>query len=236
MEMSRIIEALRKGRTGVVKPASRIAFLVALGAAAAWPGMAAAHPHIWADARVDLAISGNTVTALQHVWRFDDIFTATVLVEFDKNADNRLDDAELAEVGKTVRESIAEYDYFQVVQADGKDVAMQPPEVVIADYQDDRLLLIFESKMQTPLPLAGTLSFAVYDPTFYTAIDYANDTDMVSEGLPANCRREVIRPDPDEILAQNSQNLDEAFYETTDMTKLTGIFATRLQLTCGATQ
>ena len=113
---------------------------------------------------------------------------------------------------------------------------MRAPDAVIADYQDDRLVILFESRLATPLPLDGTLSFAVYDPTFYTAIDYMNDGDMISEGLPPDCRREVIRPDPDEILAQNSQNLTEAFYETTDMTQLTGIFATRLQLTCGGDQ
>ena len=173
------------------------------------------------------------MTALQHVWRFDDIFSATVVIEFDKNADNRLDEAELAEIGTTVRESIADYDYFQVVQVDGKDIATQAPETVIADYQDGRLVILFESRMKQPLPLSGTLTFAVYDPTFYTAIDFMEDSDMVSEGLPGACTREVIRPDPDEILAQNSENLTEAFYETTDMTQLTGIFATRLQLTCG---
>ncbi|MFP1632195.1 DUF1007 family protein [Zhengella sp. ZM62] len=195
-----------------------------------------AHPHVWAEARLDLAIEDGKVAALQHVWRFDDIFTATVVIEFDKNADNRLDDGELAEIGSTVRESIADYDFFQVVQADGQDVAMRAPDTVIADYQDERLVILFESRLATPLPLNGTLTFAVYDPTFYTAIDYMNDGDMVSDGLPPACRREVIRPDPDEILAQNSENLTEAFYETTDMTQLTGIFATRLQLTCGGDQ
>ncbi|MCB1425876.1 MAG: DUF1007 family protein [Brucellaceae bacterium] len=194
---------------------------------------ARAHPHVWAEARLDLALAGDQVTALQHVWRFDDIFSATVVIEFDKNADNRLDEAELAEIGTTVRESIADYDYFQVVQVDGKDIATQAPETVIADYQDGRLVILFESRMKQPLPLSGTLTFAVYDPTFYTAIDFMEDSDMVSEGLPGACTREVIRPDPDEILAQNSENLTEAFYETTDMTQLTGIFATRLQLTCG---
>lgn len=208
--------------------------LLAIGTAAGLaPAPSLAHPHVWAEARMDLAISGGAVQAMQHVWLFDDIFSSTVLIEFDKNADNKLDDAELREVGETVRGSIAEYDYFQLVMADDKPVPMDPPADVLADFKDGRLVLIFESKVKTPLPLKGKLDFAVYDPTFYTAIDYQDDKDMVADGLPATCKSQVIRPDPDEILAQNSKNLTEAFYETTDMTKLTGIFATRLELTCG---
>ncbi|MCB1419843.1 MAG: DUF1007 family protein, partial [Notoacmeibacter sp.] len=82
----------------------------------ATPPAVEAHPHIWAEARLELAITDGKLTGLRHVWRFDDIFSSTVLLEFDKNADNKLDEAELAEVGNTVRGSIAEYDYFQLVQ------------------------------------------------------------------------------------------------------------------------
>ena len=65
--------------------------------------------------------------SLRHLWRFDDVFSSTVLMEFDKNADLKLDDAELEECRKTVFTSLAEYNYFQLVTVDGKDVAMKPP-------------------------------------------------------------------------------------------------------------
>lgn len=217
---------------GFGKGAARLFATVALVGASVTA--AGSHPHIWAEARLELNIAEGKLAALQHVWRFDDIFSSTVLLEFDANADNALDAAELAKVGETVRGSIADYDYFQLVQHDGKDVEMTPPEAVIADFKDQRLILIFESKVKEPLALTGTVTAAVYDPTFYTAIDYMKDEDMASDNLPPACAREVVRPDPDEILAQNSQNLTESFYETTDMNNLTGIFATRLKLTCKA--
>ena len=62
-----------------------------------------------------------------HVWRFDDLFSSTVLMEFDKNSDLKLDDAELEDVSKTVYDSLAEYNYFQLVterrQGRGDDAA-----------------------------------------------------------------------------------------------------------------
>ncbi len=198
------------------------------------PAPAMAHPHVWAEARLDLEIGADGVTALQHVWRFDDIFSATVLVEFDKNADNALDDDELADVSKTVTASLAEYDYFQTVLQDGFDIDTLPPEFIVAQMQDNRLVLLFESKLKQPLPLKGKLQFAVYDPTFYTAIDFVNDTDMVSDAMPPYCTRKVVRPDPDELVTKNAAKLDEYFYQTTDMSQLSGIFATRLELDCNA--
>jgi ABC-type uncharacterized transport system substrate-binding protein len=193
--------------------------------------VAYAHPHVFAEARLELLINPDgTVKSLRHVWRFDDFFSSTVLVQFDMNKDLKLEKSELEAVGKTVHDSLAEYDYFQLVTQDGKDVAMQAPDHLIADFQDNRLLILFESHPKLPLKLTGRTDFGVYDPTFYTAIEFHNDADIVVEGLPANCTKKVIRPDPDEAIAQNKNTLTDAFFN--DSTDLSKIFATKLELTC----
>ncbi|RLQ88435.1 DUF1007 family protein [Notoacmeibacter ruber] len=196
------------------------------------PAAALSHPHVWAEARMEVVIEGDTVTALRHVWRFDDIFTATVIMEFDSNADDTLDAAELEAVGKVIRESTAEFDYFQSVTVNGKAAPMMPPPVIATDLQDGRLLVFFESRTMPPVPLSGKLAFGVFDPTFYTAIDFQNDSDLVSEGLPSQCERTVIRPDPDKLIEENADQLDQYFYDTTDTMNPSGIFATRLELNC----
>ena len=139
--------------------------------------------------------------SLRHLWRFDDVFSSTVLMEFDKNADLKLDDAELKEVAETVLASLAEYNYFQLVTVDGKDVAMKPPPQLMANFDNDQLIILFESEPKAPLKLAGKIDFGVYDPTFYTAIDFIEDDNMAVDRLAADCTRKVIRPDPDEAIA-----------------------------------
>jgi ABC-type uncharacterized transport system substrate-binding protein len=199
--------------------------------AAATP--ARVHPHVFADARLDVDVDAHgNVTALKHVWRFDDVFSSTVLVEFDKNADLKLDDAELQDVSNTVYESLAEYGYFQIVTLNGKDVAMQKPEALIANFENNQLIILFQSAPKEPLKLAGKVDFGIYDPTFYTAIDFVEDDQMAVNGMPATCKRAVIRPDPDEALAQNQQNLTDAFFNDPSGTDMSKIFATRLELTC----
>lgn len=196
---------------------------------------ASVHPHVFAEARLDVMLNPDkTVKSLRHLWRFDDLFSSTVLMEFDKNSDLKLDDAELAEVSKTVFESIGEFNYFQVVTSDGKDVPMKPPARLIANFEDQQLIILFETEPKEPLKLSGKLDFGVYDPTFYTAIDFTDDANMTVADLPANCTRQVIRPDPDQAIAQNQASLTEAFFNDPAGTDMSKIFATKLELNCKA--
>jgi ABC-type uncharacterized transport system substrate-binding protein len=221
---------------GVNRQASKtIRIAVATAAAAIIPQQAFVHPHIYAEASLEVTIAPDrTVRSLGHVWRFDDLFSTTVLFEFDKNKDLVLDDAELEDVATTVHGSLADYDYFQIVSADGKDVTMQAPERLIAMFEKEQLVIMFESQPAKPLKLSGKIDFGIYDPTFYTAIDFSEDDMMMVKDLPSECSRTIIRPDPDEALAQNQQSLTEAFFNDPAGTDYSKIFATRLELDCGA--
>lgn len=208
----------------------RAALLVSM-AISATPGRA--HPHVFAEASLEVAVDANgNVEALRHLWRFDDLFSSTVLLEFDKNSDLELDIEELELVASVIHESLAEFDYFQFVTLDGSGIKMQPPERVIADFQDNQLIVLFESYPAEKLHLAGIAGFGVYDPTFYTAIDFYDDANLSVTALPANCERKVVRPDPDEAIAMNQDSLTDAFYADPGSNDMSKLFATRLELTC----
>jgi len=191
------------------------------------------HPHVFAEANLEVMVSADGhVEALRHVWRFDDLFSSTVLLEFDMNSDLALSQEELDQVGGVIHESLAEFDYFQFVDVDGRAVTMAPPEAILANYEDNQLIIFFESKPQAPLPLKGSIAFGVYDPTFYTAIDFTEDNYMSVSPLPASCARTVVRPDPDEAIAMNQDKLTEAFFEDPTTNDYSKLFATRLELIC----
>ncbi|MCO5070564.1 MAG: DUF1007 family protein [Rhizobiaceae bacterium] len=207
------------------------AALLLTAVAAATPVLA--HPHVFAEARLDVDVDAQgNVSALKHVWRFDDLFSSTVLVEFDKNADLKLDKSELQDVSRTIYDSLAEFNYFQLVTVNGKDVAMKRPDQLIATFEHNQLMIMFKSEPVEPLKLAGRVDFGVYDPTFYTAIDFVEDTQMAVNDMPSTCARTVVRPDPDEALAQNQASLTEDFFNDPAGTDISKIFATRLELNC----
>ncbi len=199
-----------------------------------WAGPAGAHPHIFAEARLELVSDGTEITAMQHVWRFDELFSSTIILEFDANGDAQLDDSERAEVSKVVKESMSEFNFFQSVDDNGKDLDVAVPGDILVHVDDNIVTFLFETVPAKPVALTGHVSFGVYDPTFYTAIDFYNDTDMAVNGaMPASCQSKVIRPDPDEALAQNQQSLTDAFFNDPAGTDMSKIFATRLDISCG---
>lgn len=175
-----------------------------------------------------------TISELRNVWRFDEVFSSSVLLDFDKNADNKLDKKELDDVGAVVLDSMEEYDYFLNISQDGKNITVKKPDKIIADYKDGQLLLIFAARPKVTMPLKGKMTFGVYDPTLYTAMDFPTDDDMMVEGKAFDkCSHKVVRPDPDEVISQNQSTLTEAFWNDPTGTDRSKLFATRIEVTCG---
>ena len=200
----------------------------------AFATLALSHPHIFAEARVEIvATDDGMLKELRNVWRFDDIFSSSVLMDFDKNSDLKLDHGELSEIADTIRDSLGDYGYFTFITKDGASSEVAKPEIFNVDFKDNQLLVFFVARPKAPVKIGGSMTFGVYDPTLYTAIDFAKDEDMVVEGKSFEaCTQKVVRPDPDQVIAQNQSNLTEAFFNDPAGTDMGKLFATRLEVTC----
>ncbi|MBX5158695.1 MULTISPECIES: DUF1007 family protein [unclassified Rhizobium] len=198
------------------------------------PAAALAHPHIFVEARLEVvADKDGNIEELRNVWRFDEVFSSSVVMDFDKNTDLKLEPNELAEVGKTVKQSLSEYDYYMNLTINGKNITVQKPDIIHVDYKDGQLLMFFAVKPAEKMPLKGRLTFGVYDPTLYTSIDFPTDDELaiVGDGFKA-CKRQVVRPDADQVISQNKQSLTDAFFNDPTGTNMSKLFATRLEVTC----
>ena len=155
------------------------------------PTTAWAHPHVFAEARLEIETSGDgQIIELRNVWRFDEVFSSSVILDFDENADLVLDSAELANISTMVTQSLAEFDYYVSVTANGKDIGISLPQSINVDYQDGQLLMFFAVVPDKDLMLDGKIAVGVFDPTMYAAIDFMNDEDMmVTGGSIAMCPR-----------------------------------------------
>jgi ABC-type uncharacterized transport system substrate-binding protein len=211
--------------------------IIKLLAAAASIGCATnafAHPHVFAETRTEVIGNAGKLEALRHVWRFDEFFSSTVQLEFDKDGDNKLNDSELAAIAATIKKSTAEFNFFQNVYDNGREVKMTVPGDMTIGFEGAAMILVFESKPDREVALAGDLSFGIFDETFYTSLDFINDTDLSEQGFPATCSFKVVRPDPDEAIKQNEKTLTEQFYSEKDqgINDLSKMFATRLEAKC----
>ncbi|MCM2290809.1 DUF1007 family protein [Allorhizobium sp. BGMRC 0089] len=199
------------------------------------PLSAFAHPHVFVDATLNIvAGSDGTVKELRNTWRFDEVFSSSVLMDFDKNGDLKLDASELKAIANTIRTSLGDYGYFTFLTDNGADIKATKPQVFNADYRDNRLIVFFITKPAKPIKIKGHLSFGVHDPTLYTAIDFKNDSDISETGDAFKaCKRKIVRPNPDEVIKQNQGMLTEAFFNDPTGTDYGKLFAVRLELQCG---
>lgn len=72
-----------------------------------------AHPHIFVEARSKLVIDASgKAAAVEHVFRFDDAYSAFAIQGFDADGDGSFSRDELAELAKVNIESMEEFGYF----------------------------------------------------------------------------------------------------------------------------
>ncbi|MEM1376357.1 MAG: DUF1007 family protein [Pseudomonadota bacterium] len=217
---------------------NRICIAVASAGLFGWAALsthAHAHPHVFAEARLDVVSTDDgLLDELRHVWRFDELFTSTVIFEFDTNSDNELDGGELAEVANVVTNSIADFNYFQSVSVGGEEFEIAPVNDLVVDVVDGQLIMIFTSRTSLPVSMADNPSFSIYDPTFYTSIEFYTDGDMQMVNAPSGCGFDKVIPDPEEAIAQNQQSLTDAWFTDPEGNDLSRIFATRMEVTCAS--
>lgn len=205
-----------------------LAALLIAAPTAAWT-----HPHVFADARLEIVAGDDGhIQELHNIWRFDEVFSSSVLMDFDKNANLKLDPGELAEVGKTVLASLEEFSYYTTITDNGRLIKVAKPDMIHVDYKDGQLLMFFAVKPAQPIALKGKLTFGVYDPTLYTSIDFPTDKDVVMMGDFKQCKGAVVRPDPDEVIAENKSTLTDAFFNDPTGTDMSKLFATRMEIQC----
>lgn len=208
-------------------------FLPLLASFVLAPVIATAHPHVFADARLEIVAAENgQIAELHNIWRFDEVFSSSVLMDFDKNANLKLDPPELDEIGKTVLTSLEEFSYYTTLTDNGKLVKVAKPDRINVDYKDGQLLMFFVVKPAQPMNLKGKLTFGIYDPTLYASIDFPSDKDVVLMGQFGGCKSAIVRPDPDEVIAENKATLTDAFFSDPSATDMSKLFATRAEVTC----
>jgi ABC-type uncharacterized transport system substrate-binding protein len=193
-----------------IRPALRLALgVAALGLA----GPASAHPHVWITAKAEIVYAPDgKVAAIRHAWTFDPAYSSYVTQGLDKNGDGVLTPDELQDLAKENAESLADFDYFTVLKANGSKPAFDGPRDYRMTYEDGQLRLAFVLPLKTPVRANKALTLEVYDPTYFVDFTMAEGADAVRlAGAPKGCAATLIRPKP--IKAADAQQLSEAFFE-----------------------
>jgi ABC-type uncharacterized transport system substrate-binding protein len=153
-------------------------------------GQAAAHPHVFIEARTTVLYEGGTFKGLEHRWTFDEFYTESAIEGLDTNKDGVYDRAELAELAKVNIEGLKEFAYFTFPSAGGKDVKLAEVKDYYLEHKAGALTLVFTLPFEQPVPAATKdFRFGVADPTFFIGFEWAKtDAVKISDNAPNTCK------------------------------------------------
>ncbi|WP_167591747.1 DUF1007 family protein [Jiella endophytica] len=190
------------GRRTVPSPGALT--LVAMGLAVAaivfQSQPAAAHPHVFVTASVQFVGDENgDLAAIRSGWVFDEMFSSSLLFDFDENADGKLDEEELNAVAGTVLGSAKDYQFFTFLKEAGVPVELSPPDRFRARFEKGHLVIFTQMHPAAQVKLAGAeLTLSIYDPSYYVSFDVGRNEQVGLTDLPAACRATLDATHPDE--------------------------------------
>jgi len=136
---------------------------------------AAAHPHVFIDNKVTFVFDAGKVTALRLNWVFDEIFSDSLLSQFDADGDGNFDKLESGAVREGVLPNLKMFNYFTYIWVDGKQLDPIDPADFVASANGDRIVT-FQMKVPLPQPVdprKAALAAEIYDREYYVQVDLA---------------------------------------------------------------
>ena len=162
------------------------------------PQGAAAHPHVFIDNRLVFLYADGMITGFRTEWRFDEIFTADMLAQYDADGDGQFSEGESKEVAEGTLPNLAGFHYFTYAKVAGEDIGNLAPSGFRANVADGAVRFALTFELPQPIdPLRQTLAVSVYDSEYYVEVLLATNDPVGREGDGAEACRAEIADDPE---------------------------------------
>ena len=126
----------------------------------------------------------NKITAIHMVWLFDDMFSLTLMDQFDHNHDTRFFDQENDEVRDNAFVALADIDFMTYLRRNEKVVKIAGFHDFVADITDKgRVKYSFTLDLAEPVdPVADQIGLSIYDPEFYIDVGFVQKDPILFSG------------------------------------------------------
>jgi ABC-type uncharacterized transport system substrate-binding protein len=145
-----------------------------------------AHPHVFISSRIALEFVGPSLARISVEWTFDELFSQTIAVDYDRGKKGAFTDAEAAALRKGAFDNLKNYHYFLALALNGKPLALPPIRDFMPSLRGGRLVYAFSLPVAIPVAAATAaateLLITVYDDTYYVAFDKMSPAEVAVRG------------------------------------------------------
>ncbi len=155
---------------------------------------AMAHPHAWIETRSDVVFDDEgRIAAINVEWAFDPNYSALAVDGLDTNADGYYSAGELLPLARENIKALKDYDYFVYAKSGGAKVAYAQVTQYGQILSNGTLKMHFTLPLAKPVdPFAAEFVYRIYDPSYYIAIDFAENDPLAALGSrPEACQVEL---------------------------------------------
>jgi len=168
------------------------AWSMAALAAFAAAGPARAHPHVFIEAAAAIVVKDQSVTAIKVQWTFDELFSNTLIQDFDKNKNKQFEPDEIADLRQNAFRSLKDFGFLTWIRIDGKAVKIEPEMIADFSAAQSKAMVVyrFTINLSQPVdPRKTPFQVSLYDETFYIEVALAKRNPVRVEG--AACKTEI---------------------------------------------
>ncbi len=197
-------------------------------------GSAQAHPHVWIDATVGIAVTaGAEARSVAVTWMFDEMYSTVAVFGLDTDGDGVTSSAELELLIGESMVSLQEWNYFLDVRQDGARLKTGKAVDAVASLEDGRLVYRYTVPLAAPADLnAAPLVVRAFDPSFYIDVSFPEDASVALGAAPAACSARITEPPPmQETMLGEAALLDNDFAPGSE--GLGGQYAQKVTVACG---
>jgi len=138
------------------------------------PAFCPAHPHVFVDCTFTLVFDTNGFSGIREQWVFDEMFSSTLLKDFDKDKNSLLNSQEIADIKEGAFNNLKNLNYFNHIIINGKNFSTKFVAEFFAEVRENHLVYTFFIPCHVKaISQFKTIRLAVYDETYYTDIAFA---------------------------------------------------------------
>jgi ABC-type uncharacterized transport system substrate-binding protein len=189
-------------KSGSFKPiasyACRVALLAAVCLTLMHVAKAQAHPHVFIVQRLHVVFDDNGMAGIRVIWKMDDMFASMIAEDHDVDKNGQLDAGEVESVKQNAFMFIGEHNFFTFITIDNQPFTVTSIRDFKAVLKNNRLT--YEFFIPCPVEASAAnkkIRVASYDPSYYTAIFFADKQPVSFIGDDGVELKTEVREDPD---------------------------------------
>lgn len=142
-----------------------------------------AHPHMFIDSHVSAVFNQEQLQGFWIEWKFDQMFTASIRIDYDRNRDGEFNDSEVRLIEENAFANLKNYHYFTTIFHGENSHRVERVEKFSAWMENERLVYRFFVPQSIPISKEkNRVKVVIFDDTFFCDIAYMEENPVSIEG------------------------------------------------------